>query len=866
MGLVPSQIGANVRELPPDLLAAMKLDFGPEKGDEAATNILVDSKTGHITHLDDDGGVTIDTQPDKPKRAISAEADDHDANLAEFIDDNEMAGLAAALHEGVERDLETRRDWDEAFNKGIDLLGLKLEQATSSIGSEGTVSKVYHPLLLETTVRYQANFVAEMLPSSGPVKVRDDYVEPPAEPNPMMGHNGGPPLDDEEDQQAEIADAGAPATPAIPEDRTALADAFEKDLNHYFTTVAREFYPDTDRMAFSQGFCGNGFKKQFHCPLRRRPVSESIPAQDLIVSNNATDLYSAIRVTHRSKMSESVMKRMMLTGAYRDVVLAKMPTQPSTTSTKIGSAEGIDKTPSMLPADQEYTVYEIYCDIDLRGFEHKNDEDEPTGLPLPYIVTMDKESQTILAVRRNWKEGDDDYKKKMRIVHFPLIPGLGFYAYGFIHLLGNTDRALTAIMRLLIDAGQFSCYPGFLVAKSGAKQMTNDLRIGPGSGREIDTGGKPINETIMKLPYNEPSAALQQMAQHMEEGGMRLGGAAQIPVGEGRTDIPVGTMLAGIEQMNKPLEAIHKRNHSAQQQEMQNMKELFVEDPKALWKFAKKPARKWQIGEELTDLELVPASDPNVPSHVHRLMVATALVQILQAPVQNQELNAREIYERAFKVLGEQNIEALFKPPPPPGAAAPPPDPKVMAAMMKAQSDQASNQIKTEEMQRKANSEVLEHQQRMQEIAAEAATSQQNLKDKQADRAVKLRIAELSHTSKQQQTHADISKQVLGHISDHAKTHIQHQHERGLAHIEHAHDATMANAEMRNQGGLAAIQHRHDMHSKAVDQQHETRQTQQQQTHDAKKTVFTASAKAEADKAKAKAKPKTTQPKKGAKK
>lgn len=862
MGLVPSHIGANIRELPPDLLAAMKMDA--DEGDEPATNIVVDSKTGHVTTIDDDGNVTIDTQPGKSEIDSKEALEDHDANLAKFIDPNEMASLASALHEGVERDLETRRDWDDAFNKGIDLLGLKLEQASSSVGSEGTVSKVYHPLLLETTVRYQANFVAEMLPSSGPVKVRDDYVEAPPEPNPMMGHNGGPPLDDEEDQQAAVADAGAPSAPVMAEDRTALAEAFEKDLNHFFTTVAKEFYPDTDRMAFSQGFCGNGFKKQFHCPLRRRPVSESIPAQDLIVSNNATDLHSAIRVTHRSKMSESVMKRMMLTGAYRKVDLAKMPTQPSTTTSKIGAAEGIDKTPSMLPADQEYTVYETYCDIDLRGFEHKDEDGEHTGLPLPYIVTMDKESQTILAVRRNWKEGDEDFKKKMRIVHFPLIPGLGFYAYGFIHLLGNTDRALTAIMRLLIDAGQFSCYPGFLVAKSGAKQMTNDMRISPGSGREIDTGGKPINETIMKLPYNEPSAALQQLAQHIEEGGMRLGGAAQIPVGEGRTDIPVGTMLAGIEQMNKPLEAIHKRNHAAQQQELQNMKELFAEDPKSLWKFAKKPARKWQQAEELNDLELVPASDPNVPSHVHRLMVATALVQILNAPVQNQELNAKEIYERAFKVLGEQNIEALFKPPPPPGAA-PPPDPKVIAAMMKAQSDQASNAIKQQEMERKANSEVLEHQQRMQEIAAEGRTSAANLQDKQADRAVKLRIAELSHATavhgSQHDARTKLASNIIGHVHDHMQNQQQQTHERGLAQIEHAHERTIKGAEMRHQGGLAALDNQHELRTKAADQQHEARQTDKQNAHDAHKTVFTARAKA--DEAKTKAKP--TQPKAKAK-
>lgn len=659
-------------------------------------------------------------------------------NLAEDIGAYELSGISEDLLRGIDADIQSRQDWENAAVRAVDLLGLKMEDATGEITGVGTISKVYHPLLLEAVVRYQANARGELLPASGPVKVRDDEpvgpmpvmggpmqpgVPPPglgpqpampglAPANPMMGHNGGPGLD-----------------------RDVTAEAFEKDFNHYLTVVAKEYYPDFDRMLFSMALIGCAFRKLYHCPLRRRPVSEFVPAYDLIVSNDATDLYGAGRITHRVKMRHSMLRRMQVSGVYRDIELGQPVEQISTIDQKIKSVEGLMAQPQ-LPADHRHTIYECYAELDLKDFP--NDD----GIPLPYRITIDKDSREILEIRRNWKEDDPDFQPLRRIVKYGMIPGLGFYDYGYIQLLGNTTRALTAIERQLLDAGQFANFPGFLVSKMGMRQNTNQIRIQPGGGHEIDTGGLPISAVAMPLPYKEPSVVLMQLGQAIAQDGMRLAGSAELPVGEGTADIPVGTMIALIEQSTKVLDAVHKRNHTSQQEEFEIMRDLFKEDPTALWRFAKTPARKWQQAEEFQDIELVPASDPNTPSHIHRIMQAQALLQLsAQAP---QLYNQRNVHEKALRVLGIGDPDSLFNPlPPQPGTpGAPPMQPQVPPQVL---AEQAKGQTRAAEQQRELQQSIVEGQIKTQELNTQAQI-------KATDIAAKERLAMMKMAGDQQKT------------------------------------------------------------------------------------------------------------------
>jgi len=648
----------------------------PIDGD--SQTIIIDPDTGAVVTHNLDGSATVDLNPTKEANKPS----NFDANLAEHMTETQLGMAGGDILLGIESDLQSRSEWEAIYNKAIDLLGLKLEEASTEITSYGTLSKVYHPLLLEAVVRSQANARAELLPASGPVKVMDYQ-------------------------------------PQGDQERVLLAEALEKDMNYYLTSVAKEYYPDTDKMFFSTFLSGDGFKKVYHCPIRRRPVSDSIPPQDLIVSNDAVDLTSAIRVTHRIYMNQSTMKRMQISGQYRKSVELGTPVdQPDVNETRIKSIEGMESG-TKLPQDYRYTIYECYVDLDLPGFEHEEDG-APTGLPLPYRVTIDRDSRQILEIRRNWKDGDPDYRCRRRFVKYPVVPGLGFYDYGYMHLLGNTTRALTAIERQLLDAGQFANFPGLLISKQGQRQTTNQIRVPPGGAHEIDTGGMPIGDVVSPLPYKGANATLAEISQKIADDGRRLGGTTEIQAGEGRADVPVGTTIALIEQATKVVSVIHKRLHSAQQEEFEILKELFAEDPTALWRFAKNPARKWQMAEEFQDLELVPAADPNIPSHIHRIMQATALIQLSQAAP--QIYNMHNVHQRALQTLGIADSDSLFAPP----QAGPPPDPMIAIK-------QQELQMKTLEQQREAQTAVLETQAREHE-------TQQQMQDNEAERQNRLQL------------------------------------------------------------------------------------------------------------------------------
>ena len=535
---------------------------------------------------------------------------------------------------------------------------------------------------MESIVRFQANARGELLPSNGPVKIRNDGL-------------GSANID-------------------------VQAEALEKDFNHYLTVTASEYYPDTERMFFALGFGGTAFKKVYYCPIRRRPVSEFVSIPEIIVSNAETTVSTAQRITHVIKMSPSTLKRLQLVGMYRNVPLSSNTlSKGNVVEEKIEQLQGVIPRNMSNTDNQPREIYECYCELDLPGYEHEDDEG-PTGLQLPYRVTIDKTSSEILEIRRWWKEDDEQCLRRQVFVDYIFVPGFGFYGLGLLHLVGNTTMALTAGWRLCIDNGMFANFPGFLYAKQAGRQNTNEFRIPPGGGMPIDTAGQAIQNTVMPLPYRSVDGQFLNLLQLIEASGQRMASTSETNVGEGNAEAPVGTTIALIEQAQKVISAVHKRMHAAQAREFQLLKELFKECPEAFWENNKYPAYQWTpetLVTALDNINLVPVADPNTPSHAVRIQKAMAIKQLQS---QNPSLyDPKKVDVRILTMLGIEDAMDLFVPPMPPGP--PPPDPALMLAQAK----------------------MVDSQAKMAEVKVKAADAQADAQNHAADRESKERIAML---------------------------------------------------------------------------------------------------------------------------
>lgn len=709
--LAPSALRA--QEPPaPSLLDDLDIDIQTDGPTDGA---LIDPATGAAMIEMDDGGVIIDFSPD----AAADKKSRFNDNLAEKIEQAELDRISAELLLGIQEDDRSRTDWLETRAKGIRLLGLKVEDPKSSVDSsvalEG-MSTVRHPLLLEAVLRFQANARGELLPSSGPIKVSDKILE--------TGDN------DE------------------------LSESLESDLNYYLTTTASEYYPDTDRLLFYVGFGGCGFKKVYNCPIRQRPVSESVDAKDLIVSDAATDMRNSRRVTHQILMKPSTLRRMQLAGAYRDVALGTPnPSNLNAVDQEIANTQGIDPTSAIREDDRDFTIYECYCELNIKGYEDKKNGTQ-TGLALPYRVVIDKDSTRILEIRRNWAEGDDAKLSKLIFVKYPFVPGLGFYDIGLVHILGNTTNALTAAWREMLDAGMFANFPGFLYAKLAGRQNSNEFRVPPGGGAPIETNGMPISQAVMPLPYKDVSPAFASLVDNIAQTGQRVGGTAEIQIGEGKQDAPVGTTLALIEQATKILDAVHKRLHAAQAEEFQLLKECFRENPESFVRSVK-GTLKWDANKfvaALEDASLVPQADPNTPSHMHRLMKAMALKQLQGASP--QLYNARAVDERILHMIGMEDAQSLMVP----ANAPPPPNPEMMKAMAELQlkakaqqadaaNDQQLTQLKGQEVAAKVQEAKARTEMEARDLAVKQQMQLQESADQHEDRMSRERIAAMGVVS-----------------------------------------------------------------------------------------------------------------------
>lgn len=679
-------------------------DPGPKPGDM-------------VVSVDDDGGVTIREHQEDPL----PRSEDFDENLAERPElQYALQAISEDILEGVEADIASRQEWVANWTTGLDLLGLKIDTRSDTKGQKRNVSRVRDTTLLETVVKAQSQARGELLPASGPAKVD------------------------------EVAGAS--------EEDDALATDFTTDFNYILTKGMREYVTGLDRGLFGFFYSGNMFRYGFHCPFRGRPVVETYPTDDVIVSQEATDLDSATRVTLRiPEMAPGEVKRRQHYRLWRNVDISGQMPDTSPERMKLQEISGV-RPMGTRQKDQPFCIYQTITDLDLamHGVEEPG---APEGLPLPYKVTIEKYSRQVLRIERYWKQGDPMYLRKCRLVHYAMVPGFGFLAYGFLHLQGNQVKALTAIVRLLIDAMMFANFPGGAKAK-GARTETNELNPGPGEWVDIGVPGgmDDIRKVLMAFPYKDLNPVSIQFYNLVQQAASRVGAAAMLEVGEGRANIPVGTIMAMLEEKSVVMSAVHKRMHDAMSRELSMIREMFSERPEAFKRVLPNPKRQWAAIVEFADLNLVPASDPNVPSQVHRIMLATALATLLGMPAAQSLLDAQDILKRVLRMIGISDPEKALKDPatqPPP-----PPDPVATAAQATLQAKQLDVQSKQQENQRKAAADALDAQQSGQEAQQEAADRQLDRESQERIAAIKEDTERLKLASEEQRAERQVQQQT----------------------------------------------------------------------------------------------------------
>tara|TARA_A100000172_G_scaffold13113_1_gene6866 strand:+ start:193 stop:2619 length:2427 start_codon:yes stop_codon:yes gene_type:complete len=542
--------------------------------------------------------------------------EDFNQNLAEVINEEDLRALSMDLCTDFDEDEESRREWLETFTKGLDLLGIKTEDRTEPFpGASG----VHHPLLSESVAQFQAQAYKELLPADGPVKTQ------------VLGN-----VDAAKEQQSQRV---------------------KEFMNYQITYNMEEFDPELDQLLFYLPLSGSAFKKVFYDPSKARAVSTFIMAEDFIVSYSTTDLLDCPRATHVIQMSENQIRKMQQAGLYRDMEIGDTyEDEQSSVKSKIDDITGVSK-----PADSEtYTVLEMHVDLDLEGFEDTEDGEE-TGIALPYIVTMIKESNQVLSIRRNFSP-DDPLKRKIEyFVHYKFLPGLGFYGFGLIHMIGGLSKSATSLLRQLVDAGTLSNLPAGFKAR-GMRIRDDDTPIEPGEWRDVDVPGGTIRDALLPLPYKEPSGVLAQLLGVIVESGQRFANIADMKIGDMGQEAPVGTTIAMLERGSKIMSAIHKRLHYAQKVEFKLLARVFAESLPPEYPYDVVGGSRTIYARDFDgQVDVLPVSDPNIFSMSQRVVLAQTQLQLAQSAPQLH--NLREAYFKMYTALGVQNIDEILEPP-----------------------------------------------------------------------------------------------------------------------------------------------------------------------------------------------------------
>jgi hypothetical protein len=548
-------------------------------------------------------GLEISIEPDKEK-------EDFSDNLAEHMDEGDLAQLAGDLVGDFDSDVDSRRDWIQTYVDGLDLLGLKIDERSEPW--DGACG-VYHPILAEAVTKFQSETIMDTFPASGPVK----------------GEIIGKETQEKKDAMGRVV----------------------TDMNYELTDNMPEYRPEHERMLWGVALSGNGFKKVYVDASLDRQVSMYVPAEDLVMPYGASSLEQSERVTHVMRKTENELRRLQIAGFYRDVEIGDPQSSLDEVEKKIAEKLGFRAT-----TDDRYKILEMHVDLDLPGFEHTDDKGKETGLALPYVVTIEKNTSTILAIRRNWDPEDDTHQKRQHFVHYTYIPGFGIYAFGLIHLIGGFAKSGTSILRQLVDAGSLANLPGGFKTR-GLRVKGDDTPIAPGEFRDVDVPSGTMKDNIMPLPYKEPSQTLIQLLNQIIDEGRRFAAAGDLKVSDMSANSPVGTTLAILERTLKVMSAIQARIHFAMKKEFKLLKVIIAEYAPEDYSYEPSTGNKKARKSDYSMVNIIPVSDPNAATMSQKVVQYQAVLQLSQtAP---QLYNLPYLHRQMLDALGIKNAEKL---------------------------------------------------------------------------------------------------------------------------------------------------------------------------------------------------------------
>ena len=557
----------------------------------------------------EDGGMIIDFDPNAKEMGNV----EFDSNLAEFIDDDVLQELGSKLVGDYNGDKDSRSEWEETYTKGLDQLGLKIEERTTPwSGACG----VFHPMLSEAVIRFQSQSITEMFPAAGPVRTK------------IVGK--------------------------ITEEKEKQSQRVEDYLNYLLTHEMSEYRTETEKMLFSLPLAGSAFRKVYFDPSLDRPSSIFVPAEDVVVNYGASDLETCERATHVMRKSSNIVRKMQVNGFYRDIKIPDGSQKMSDITKKYDEITGESDTYNY---DQSHTILEMQVDLDLEGFEDTDSSGKQTGIAIPYVVTIDFPSGIILSIRRNYYEDDSAKLRRMHFVHYQYLPGLGFYGFGLIHMVGGLAKSATSILRQLVDAGTLSNLPGGLKAR-GLRIKGDDTPIMPGEFRDVDVPGGAIRDNITFLPYKEPSGTLYNLLQNIVEEGRRFASMSDMKISDMNNQAPVGTTLALLERNQKVMSAVQSRLHASMRKEFDILVGIVKDFTDPSYPYETDEGEDIKAEDFDNRVDVLPVSDPNAATMAQRIMQYQAAMQLAQSSP--DMYNLPELHRQMLNVLGIEDVEDII--------------------------------------------------------------------------------------------------------------------------------------------------------------------------------------------------------------
>ena len=559
----------------------------------------------------DDGGMIIDFDPSASNMMEAS----FDSNLVDFIDEDELNSIGNELIGAYQSDKDSRSEWEETYVKGLDHLGLKIEERTTPwSGACG----VFHPMLSEAVIKFQSQAISEIFPAAGPVRTK------------IVGN-----IDSAKEKQSQRV---------------------QDYLNYLLTYEMTEYRSETEKMLFSLPLAGSAFRKIYFDPTLNRPSGIFVPAEDVVVNYGASDLETCERATHVMKKSSNDIRKMQVNGFYRDIELPDATPTSSDITKKYNEMTGESES---YDYDTRHTILEMQVDLDLKGFEDKDANGQNTGIALPYVVTIDSPSGIILSIRRNYYEDDPAKLRRMHFVHYQYLPGLGFYGFGLIHMIGGLAKSATSILRQLVDAGTLSNLPGGLKAR-GLRIKGDDSPIMPGEFRDVDVPGGAIRDNITFLPYKEPSGTLFSLLQNIVEEGKRFASISDMKTSDMNSQAPVGTTLALLERNMKVMSAVQARLHASMKREFEILVGVITDFTEPSYPYEVEEGQQIKIQDFDARIDVLPVSDPNAATMAQRIMQYQAAMQLAQQAPQLYDLG--QLHRQMLEVLGIKDAETIVPP------------------------------------------------------------------------------------------------------------------------------------------------------------------------------------------------------------